>query len=152
MQRSLHAITLAAQLAADRKAGRAVLFLLNKSDLVPAWQPAELFDGAPEENLLTLSANDADHRARLEKAIVKLLRLEDFDPDAALLANRRQLTCAREALTAVREALAARAAGLDLDAVGVCVQDALTALYSLTGENAADAVVDEVFSRFCVGK
>lgn len=143
---------LAAQLAADRKAGRAVLFLLNKSDLAPAWQPAELFDGAPEENLLSLSANDADHRAHLEKAILKLLRLEDFDPDAALLANRRQLTCAREALTAVREALAARAAGLDLDAVGVCVQDALTALYSLTGENAADAVVDEVFSRFCVGK
>ena len=52
----------------------------------------------------------------------------------------------------LREALAARKAGLDLDAVGVCVQDALTALYSLTGENAADAVVDEVFSRFCVGK
>ena len=143
---------LAAALAADRKAGRAVLFLLNKSDLAPAWEPADLFGEANAENLLTLSANDADHRARLEKAILKLLRLEDFDPDAALLANRRQLACAREALTAVREALAARKAGLDLDAVGVCVQDALTALYSLTGENAADAVVDEVFSRFCVGK
>ena len=143
---------LATQLSADRKAGRAVLFLLNKSDLAPVWEPAELFDGAPQENLLTLSANDADHRVRLEKAILKLLRLEDFDPDAALLANRRQLTCAREALTAVREALAAREAGLDLDAVGVCVQDALNALYSLTGKNAADAVVDEVFSRFCVGK
>ncbi len=143
---------LAAALAADRKAGRAVLFLLNKSDLAPAWEPADLFGDANAENLLTLSANDADHRVRLEKAILKLLRLEDFDPDAALLANRRQLACAREALTAVREALAARKAGLDLDAVGVCVQDALTALYSLTGENAADAVVDEVFSRFCVGK
>ena len=45
-----------------------------------------------------------------------------------------------------------RAMGLDLDAVGVCVQDALTALYELTGQNVSDAVVDEVFSRFCVGK
>ncbi len=102
--------------------------------------------------LLSLSASDAAQRAMLEKAILRLLHLEDFDPDAALLANRRQLGCAREALAAVREALAARRAGLDLDAVGVCVQDALTALYSLTGQNAADAVVDEVFSKFCVGK
>ena len=145
---------LAARLQEQQRSGRAVLFLLNKSDLAPAWEPDALFGpscGQPE-NLLSLSANDTDHRARLEEAILRLLRLEDFDPDAALLANRRQLGCAREALAAVREALAARAAGLDLDAVGVCVQDALTALYSLTGENAADAVVDEVFSRFCVGK
>ncbi|MBQ8611883.1 MAG: tRNA uridine-5-carboxymethylaminomethyl(34) synthesis GTPase MnmE [Oscillospiraceae bacterium] len=136
------------------RSGRAVLFLLNKSDLAPVWSAADLLgDGAEAaDNILTLAASDPHHRAALEKAILKLLRLEDFDPDAALLANRRQLACARDALAAVREAKAARAMGLDLDAVGVCVQDALTALYSLTGKNAADAVVDEVFSKFCVGK
>lgn len=145
---------LARSLAAEHgRGGRAVLFLLNKSDLAPVWSAAELFDTAPPEAcLLTLAADDPAHRNRLEKAILHLLRLENFDPDAALLANRRQLGCARDALTAVREAKNARAMGLDLDAVGVCVQDALTALYALTGQNAADAVVDEVFSKFCVGK
>ncbi len=176
--------TLARSLAVEHAGGgRAVLFLLNKSDLDPLWSAADLLGeyapptdgGEIVENftaddsvvtasaadpaarrkkaaLLSLSASDAAQRTVLEKAILKLLHLEDFDPDAALLANRRQLGCARDALAAVREALAARAAGLDLDAVGVCVQDALTALYSLTGQNAADAVVDEVFSKFCVGK
>ena len=40
----------------------------------------------------------------------------------------------------------------ELDAVSVCVDDALDALYALTGENAGDAVIDQVFERFCVGK
>ena len=39
-----------------------------------------------------------------------------------------------------------------LDAAGVCIEDALRALTELTGEDAAEAVIDEVFSTFCVGK
>ncbi len=145
---------LARSLAEESEMGRAVLFLLNKSDLAPVWSADALLGGGAQqrEDVLTLAASDPQHREKLEKAVLRLLRLEDFDPDAALLANRRQLGCAREALAAVREAKNARAMGLDLDAVGVCVQDALTALHSLTGENTADAVVDEVFSKFCVGK
>ena len=42
--------------------------------------------------------------------------------------------------------------GMTLDAVTVCVEEALSALYALTGENAAEEIVDEVFSTFCVGK
>ena len=39
-----------------------------------------------------------------------------------------------------------------LDAVSVCVDDALDALCDLTGENASEAVIEQVFERFCVGK
>ena len=44
------------------------------------------------------------------------------------------------------------AQGLGLDAVSVCVDDALDALCELTGENASEAVINEVFEKFCVGK
>ena len=43
------------------------------------------------------------------------------------------------------------AQGLGLDAVSVCVDDALDALCELTGENASEAVINEVFEKFCVG-
>ena len=43
-------------------------------------------------------------------------------------------------------------AGFGLDAVSVCVDDALDALCELTGENASEAVIEQVFERFCVGK
>ena len=41
---------------------------------------------------------------------------------------------------------------MTLDAVGICIETALDALYELTGEKASDAVIEQVFSRFCVGK
>ena len=41
---------------------------------------------------------------------------------------------------------------MSLDAISVCVDDALDALCDLTGENASEAVINEVFERFCVGK
>ena len=57
-----------------------------------------------------------------------------------------------QALGETREALAAARAGVSYDAVCVCIQGAADALLELTGEKASQAVVDQVFSRFCVGK
>ena len=39
-----------------------------------------------------------------------------------------------------------------MDAVGVCVDDALAALFELTGKRATNEVTDEIFRKFCVGK
>lgn len=130
--------------------GRTALAVVNKGDLPAVWQPSQLEPYF--SSWICISAAQPQSRDVLEQAILQLLHLEHFDPDAALLANRRQLSCAQQALAAVRAARQARVEGLDLDAVGVCVEDALTALYSLTGQNAAEAVVEEVFSKFCVGK
>ena len=70
---------------------------------------------------------------------------------AASLSGQRQLSAATRARDAVSGALDA-AQGLGLDAVSVCVDDALDALCELTGENASEAVINEVFEKFCVGK
>ena len=51
-----------------------------------------------------------------------------------------------------KDALAAVESGYTLDAAGVCVDDALNALYALTGESATEDVIEEVFAKFCVGK
>ena len=50
------------------------------------------------------------------------------------------------------QALDALRAGMTLDAVTVELQQALQHLLDLTGEQVKDTVLDEVFSRFCVGK
>lgn len=46
----------------------------------------------------------------------------------------------------------ARQDGFGLDAAAVCLTDALQALCDLTGEDATEATIDEVFETFCVGK
>ena len=71
---------------------------------------------------------------------------------SVMLANERQRNCAKRALHALEEAEQAHVLGITLDAVGVEIQSALEALMELTGEQASEAVIDEVFSQFCVGK
>ncbi len=69
-----------------------------------------------------------------------------------MLISERQRDCAVKAKFAVEEALVALRAGVTLDAVGVCIDDALSALLELTGKRVTNEVSDEVFRRFCVGK
>ena len=56
------------------------------------------------------------------------------------------------ALRSIDEAISALEIGEMLDAVNVIIDEAEQSILSLTGEKITDAVVDEVFSRFCVGK
>ena len=135
---------------ARKCAGRPALAILNKTDLDRAFD-AEVIRPCFAD-LVEISAREDRFLPVLAGAIEKLLGVAAIDPDAGLLASQRQLEAAVSARTALQDALSARQQGFDLDAVGVCVDDALHALYRLTGEEASAAVVDEVFSKFCVGK
>lgn len=138
---------------ARRCEGRPALAIFNKQDLA---DDAGLFDEsllAPcFKHTIRLCAKDAASLKPLSDAVAGLLGTANLDPNAAALVSRRQLAAATAARDAVGEAIAAVDAGFGLDAAGVCIEDALRALTELTGEDAAEAVIDEVFSTFCVGK
>ena len=69
-----------------------------------------------------------------------------------MLFTERQKDAARRAKGCVDEALSAVERGITLDAVTVSIEGAVSCLLELTGERATVAVVDSVFSQFCVGK
>lgn len=131
-------------------AARTAVAVINKSDLAPAIDFAPIREKIP--CCAEICATDGTGAAELERAIARALGTAGFDTGAPLLISDRQRDCCNRARTAVREALDALTAGVTLDAVTVCIQDALSALMELTGERAGEAVVDEVFSKFCVGK
>ncbi len=137
------------QLAARCK-GKPALALVNKNDLQQRLEPEQLKPYF--RKILCLSANDPAAREVLGDAVRELLGVTGFDPGAACLAGERQLSAATRAQSALNEALEAAAGGFGLDAVSVCLDDALDALYALTGERADEAVIDGVFEKFCVGK
>ena len=66
--------------------------------------------------------------------------------------NERQKICLDRAAEYVEEALEALQSGVTMDAVNIVLDDALNSLLELTGERVSEAVVNEVFSHFCVGK
>lgn len=130
--------------------GKKVIPIINKTDL-----KREADVDFIENNLgkcVELSAKSGDGYDMLCDAVTKLLDTENFDTSAAMLANERQRLCCEKAVDSINEALNSLNSGLTLDATGVCIDDAISSLLELTGEKAGEAVVNEIFSRFCVGK
>ncbi len=124
--------------------------LLNKSDL-PLAADRKIIEIAFAHSV-ELSASTGEGRGELEKAVAEIFRTNEFNPNAACLTSERQRQCCVNALASIEEAINAINCGVTLDAVNVCADCAIDALLQLTGEKATSAVVDEVFSRFCVGK
>jgi len=104
------------------------------------------------KHIVYTSALTGEGMEELARAAEEICRTAGFAPGEAMLTTQRQAQCAAEALEAVREGLRAVEEGFAPDAVSVCVEDAVQALLALTGERASDAVVEEVFKGFCVGK
>ena len=137
---------------AQRCQGRPALAILNKQDLTDSTAAAQAALQPYFKTVLPLCARDDASLPLLRNAVAALLGTAKLDPHAAQLCSARQLAAATRARDALAEALRAREGGFGLDAVGVCLADALQALCDLTGEDATEATLDEVFATFCVGK
>lgn len=130
--------------------GKKAIALLNKSDLPMTADRKIIDDNFPYT--VELSAATGEGRDALENAVRSIFRTNEFDPNSACLTSERQRLCCVNAINHIDEAIAALNMGVTLDAVNVCADCAIDALLELTGDRATSAVVDEVFSRFCVGK
>ena len=138
---------------------RAILFacktglciaVLNKADQGETVDTAEILPFTP--HVVRLSAKEGSGYDALCACVEAVLGTDAFDPSAAMLANARQKDCCLRAAEALRQAVEAIDDGMTLDAVNVCADACIAALLELTGEKVSDTVVQEVFSRFCVGK
>lgn len=129
---------------------RPCVAIINKSDLPSKIDAAEIASRVTD--CVTISATEGDGLEILEKTVSRILGTADFDSSAPCLTGERQRSCCVKAAESLTEAIDALDMNVTLDAVSVCAQSALGFLLELTGEKANDAVVNGIFSRFCVGK
>ena len=133
--------------------GKTALAVFNKSDLPCGILPEDEEDiRAAVTGSVTISAMTGEGLPELEKLITEVVGLAHFDPNAALIANVRQLSCVVSAETALRDGISALGAGQTLDAVSVCLEQSADALLTLSGKRASAEMIDKVFEQFCVGK
>lgn len=128
--------------------GKNVIMIINKTDKENKIDKS-VFHGF---RTVEASAENGEGYEMLCREIADIAGTSGLDPDSAVLLNERQRTCAERALDGVMEAVSALKCGSTMDAVGVCVDDALAALFELTGKRVTNEVTDEIFRRFCVGK
>ncbi|MBD5160103.1 MAG: tRNA uridine-5-carboxymethylaminomethyl(34) synthesis GTPase MnmE [Ruminococcus sp.] len=130
---------------------RKAIAVINKSDM-------GILPEVPEEtgkyikHTVYLSAKKNSGLEMLSQAIEDIFHINENTFSAPSVANERQKKCIDSALSCVESAVSALENGELLDAVNILIDEAEQYLLSLTGKKITDAVVDEVFSRFCVGK
>lgn len=124
--------------------------VVNKNDLSTVIDITELEKHF--KYIVYLSAKENSGTDELCACIEDIFRLNEPFFNDVTVANERQKKCVDVCLENVEKAVEAIECGEMLDAVNVLIDYAEQSLLELIGEKITDAVVDEVFSRFCVGK
>ncbi|MGB4090675.1 MAG: tRNA uridine-5-carboxymethylaminomethyl(34) synthesis GTPase MnmE [Ruminococcus flavefaciens] len=124
--------------------------VINKSDVEQKLDINELTKRFI--HIVYISAKENSGVIDLKNKVEEIFSINEQTFENVSAANERQKKCIDSALRSIDEAISALEIGEMLDAVNVIIDEAEQSILSLTGEKITDAVVDEVFSRFCVGK
>ncbi len=138
------------QIIYDKVKHRPLILVLNKIDLVE--QPPAIDLMEPVQRVTTAAAQQQGID-KLEQAILSIVQtggLTAANLDVAI--NQRQaaaLTQAQQALQRVQQTIQDQ---LPLDFWTIDLREAIRALGSITGEEMTESMLDQIFSRFCIGK
>ncbi|HYI14362.1 MAG TPA: tRNA uridine-5-carboxymethylaminomethyl(34) synthesis GTPase MnmE [Thermomicrobiales bacterium] len=141
-----------ATLLAERLGDGGVLVARNKSDLPDASNHEPVLSLLPGVPVVDISTQTSEGIAELEMSLHDLALAGSGAASEPALVTVRQHDALRRSLASVEAAQDGHALGLPLDLLAVDVRAALHAVGEVTGEHVDAAVLDEIFSRFCIGK
>ena len=124
------------------------LTIINKIDLE---QKINL--GEVDDNVLFISTKNNNTIKELENKILETLNLNNlFNKDITYISNARQLEKINFAIKALDEALTTIENEATIDFVDIDIRKAWLYLGEIVGQTSTDKLLDELFSKFCLGK
>jgi tRNA modification GTPase len=130
---------------------------MNKCDLAATSEP-QVFDPLFGEQwrpieAVRCSALTGEGLLGLEDALARVaLGGETLNAEETLVETARQAQALREAAASLQKAIEGLQAGRGVELICIDLRAALDALSSVTGMNVGEAVLDRIFSDFCIGK
>lgn len=137
----------------EQLSGRPTLVLLNKIDLPQQLDRGKVALYFPENAIVELSAKTQEGLDHLEDAISQLFfggKLESGD--LTYVSNVRHIALLKKAKQSLAEAYDAADSGIPIDIMQIDVRLAWEQLGEVIGDSAPDALIDQIFSQFCLGK
>jgi tRNA modification GTPase len=129
--------------------GKAYLLIANKVDVT---SPKGDFSQLEAFNLIFISALEKTGIEQLKKKILTTVKAETFKTGNTVVTNIRHY----ESLINTRDALEKSLEGLDIGITGdLLAEDIRQSLYHLgliTGEITTDDLLENIFTKFCIGK
>jgi tRNA modification GTPase len=135
----------------DSYKNRKMILVLNKTDLPPKTGPDDLRARYPEAPILEISALRKKGLADLREKIHELFA-PIIPSDEIVVFRTRDKLLLEEALAHLRRAKDMAARGQAIEMIAEEVRLVIGVIGRLTGEIRSDDVINDIFSRFCVGK
>ena len=128
------------------------LILLNKSDLEPVVSLEEIAEKSGHR-VISISAKEETGIDQLEEEIKSLFYEGEIDfNDQILITNVRHAEALREAYDSIRMVENSIESGMPEDFFSIDLMNAYEKLGLIVGEAVEDDLVNEIFSKFCMGK
>lgn len=108
-------------------------------------------DKAIQHDGISISAINGDVEA-LTNAMKEKYEKELYLASSDTLNNERQIGLAIQAEQSMKNAIRTLEDGMELDLVTIDLENAWTSLKEITGKVGKEDLLDEIFSRFCLGK
>ena len=123
------------------------IIVVNKKDLP---KNLELTD---YDDYIYMSSYDKNDIELLETKIKELCNITDaLNLDGTYIGNARQIGKLKEAKNNLNDAIASLKAGMPIDIANIDINNAWINLGEILGEVSSEELIDELFSRFCLGK
>ncbi|MFZ5816199.1 MAG: tRNA uridine-5-carboxymethylaminomethyl(34) synthesis GTPase MnmE [Bacillota bacterium] len=131
-------------------AGAATVGVVNKVDVAPDFDAAAVHQVLGDSRVVKVSAASGAGLDQLESAIAAVAGVHDASED--LTVNARQEECLRRARAHLTGAMESLTLGMGSDMVSIDVRAAWVILGEIIGQTVGEDLLDQIFSRFCIGK
>ena len=133
----------------DRKA----IIVLNKIDLVD--KDCKIDDRLLNLNkkIIKISALNKDGVEQINKTISEIFKINEINVDnEVIVTNTRHKNLINKSIESTNNALKSLENNMPMDIVAIDIKNILENLGEITGENVSENIINEIFSKFCLGK
>ena len=129
------------------------IIILNKKDIGDIGLENNEKVKEASSNILKISAKPGDGIEEIYKRISEMFKTKEIEMnDGIIITNIRHKNQIDKALKSVNEAIDTNASGLPIDIVSIPIKQILSDLSVITGEDVSEDIINEIFSKFCLGK
>lgn len=134
-------------------ARRAIVAVLNKMDLKSVVKNQQLRKRVHADSIVRISATEHLGMESLETALLRAaVGSEDRVQGDAMVTNIRQRNALERGRASLLDAYQSLMGGLSGEFVAADLHDAIDAIGEIVGEVTTEEILDNIFSKFCIGK
>ena len=144
------------------KEDREILNIIKNKNAIILLNKIDLKDSKIEDNdelintnkkIIKISAKNGEGIEELYEEIEKMFQINDLDAGKeTIITNIRHKNQIDNAIKSIEDAKMAVENNMPIDIVSISIKQTLEDLGKITGENVSEDIINEIFSKFCLGK